>query len=92
MSFSSPDMNREIEEPKVWSQELADDVFAAIIDHDNNRLKVLNVDSGLLSELGGYRRDYDFSGLNRMVHYQKADRCFVIVSPIRRKDRKYSEQ
>jgi len=92
LPFSNPDMKREIEEPKVWSQKLAGDVFAAIIAHDNNSLEALNIDSGLLSALGGYRREYDFSGLNRMVHYQKADRCFVIVSPIRHKEGKYPDQ
>ncbi len=92
MPFSNPDMERKIEEPKVWSQELAGDVFAAIIANDNNSFEALNIDSGLLSALGGYRGEYDFSGLNRMVHYQKADRCFVIVSPIRHKEVKYPDQ
>ncbi len=92
MPFTNPDMNREIEAPEVWSQKLAGDVFAAVIANDNNRLEALNIDSGLLSYFGGYRRDYDFSGLNRMVHYQKADRCFVIISPIRHKEVKYPDQ
>jgi len=92
MLFSNPDMRREIKEPEVWSQKLAGDVFAATIANDNNSLEALNIDSGLLSVLGGYRREHDFSGLNRMVHYQKADRCFVIVSPIHHKEGKYPDQ
>ncbi|HUS71873.1 MAG TPA: hypothetical protein VMY06_02320 [Sedimentisphaerales bacterium] len=87
-SLINPDVEREIEDPEVWSQELAGDVFAAVRANDNNKLKALTVDKGLLTELQGYRRDFDCSGFKKMVHYQKADRCFVIISPVRHKDGK----
>jgi nitrous oxidase accessory protein NosD len=90
--FINPDMEREIEDPEVWSQELAGDVFGALRANDNSKLKALIVDQGQFSELQEYKRDYDFSGLKKMVHYQKADRCYVIVSPIRQKEVKDSNR
>ena len=88
----NPDTEREIEDPEVWSQELAGALFAAVKANDNERLRTLNLDEGLLSTLRRYRKDFDFSFLKKMVHYQKADRCYVIVSPIIHKQVKDSNR